>query len=222
MSDQVTVTDNPSNEDDAELLAMQKVYSALKPLPADGQQRVLKYVSERLNLAVDLPEKRRTREDFREDIPDRSEAPPARDSEAIADMNTGGDSDGINPVAQKWLRRNGIQTANIESIFSLTGDEIDLISESVPGDSKRARVRSVVLLTSAAAYLASGAARVSDEKLREILRHYDAYDRPNFATHLKDLAAEVSGTKEHGYSLTPRGLAAAAQLLKQMAKDGEK
>jgi hypothetical protein len=40
----------------------------------------------------------------------------------------------------------------------------------------------------------------------------------NFTKHLKDLAADVSGAKGSGYTLTPRGLAAATALVKQMTQ----
>ena len=222
MSDQVG-TENPHDEDDAELSAMQRVYSALKSLPADGQQRVIDYVCKRLSLSPEQFRGRGTgRQEPRQDVAELTELPPARDSDAIADLDSDDDSDGINPVAQKWLRRNGISTKSLETIFSIAGDEIDLISESVPGGSKKSRMKSVALLANAAAYLASGAARISDEKLREALRHYDAYDPTNFASYLKDLAAEVTGTKENGYTLTPRGLAGAATLLKEIIKKSDK
>jgi hypothetical protein len=218
MSDQVE-NENPHDEDDAELSAIQKVYSALKSLPTDGQQRVIDYVFNRLSLSREQFQDRGTgRHESRRDVAETTELPPARDSDAIADLDSDDDSDGINPVAQKWLRRNGISTKGLETIFSIAGDEIDLISESVPGGNKKSRMKSVALLANAAAYLASGAARITDEKLREALRHYDAYDPTNFASYLKDLAAEVTGTKENGYTLTPRGLAGAATLLKEITK----
>jgi hypothetical protein len=218
MSDQVG-TENPPNDDDAELSAMQKVYSALKSLPTDGQQRVIDYVCKRLSLSPEqFQDQGTSRHESRRDAAEATELSPARNSDAIADLDSDDDSDGINPVAQKWLRRNGIPTKSLETIFSIAGDEIDLISESVPGGSKKSRMKSVALLANAAAYLASGAARITDDKLREALRHYDAYDPPNFARDLKDLAAEVTGTKENGYTLTPRGLAGAATLLKEITK----
>lgn len=225
MSDQVGSIEDSHDEDDAELSAMQKVYSALKSLPTDGQQRVLDYVSKRLSLSPEQFRDRRTNHhDQGQDVSDSTEMQPSRDSDAIADLDSGDDSDGISPVAQKWLRRNGISTQSLETIFSIGGDEIDLIteSESVPGESKKSRMKNVALLVGAAAYLASGAARITDKKLREALRHYDAYDGPNFATYLKDLSADVTGTKENGYSLTPRGLAGSATLLKEMTKKSDK
>lgn len=224
MSDQIGKSENPPDGDDAELSAMQKVYSALKSLPSDGQQRVLDYVCKRLSLSTEqFGERAASRYERRKDLAESTEIPPARDSDAIADLDSSDDSDGINPVAQKWLRRNGLSAKSLETIFSIGGDEIDLISESVPGgSSKKARMKSVALLTSAAAYLASGAARVTDEKLREALRHYDAYDATNFASYLKGLGAEVTGTRENGYTLTPRGMASAATLLKGISKQSAK
>lgn len=223
MSDQVGNRENLPDGDDVELSAMQKVYSALKNLPPDGQQRVLDYLCKRLSLSpTSFGESVASRHERRQDVADVPEIPPSRDSDAIADLDSGDDSDGISPVAQKWLRRNGLSAKGLEVIFSIGGDEIDLVSESVPGESKKSRMKSVVLLASAAAYLGNGAARVTDEKLREALRHYDAYDGPNFATYLKGLAAEVSGTRENGYTLTPRGLASAATLLKEISKKSGK
>jgi hypothetical protein len=223
VSDQVGNIENSNDGEDAELAAMQKVYSALKSLPPDGQQRVVDYVCKRLSLSSEHSRERVTgRDERRQEMAESTEIPPARDSEAIADLDSGDDSDGINPVAQKWLRRNGLSAKGLEAIFSIGGDEIDLISESVPGESKKSRMKNVVLLASAAAYLASGAARVTDDKLREALRHYDAYDGANFSHYLKGLAAEVTGSRENGYTLTPRGLAGAATLLKEVAKKPSK
>jgi hypothetical protein len=64
--------------------------------------------------------------------------------------------------------------------------------------------------------LHSGAARITHQQIKEVSLHYDAYDGTNFAAYLKDFAAEVSGTKEAGYSLTPRGMSAATELVKQL------
>ncbi len=69
-----------------------------------------------------------------------------------------------------------------------------------------------------AAYLSTGVARVSHEQLKEACLHYDAFDPANFATHMKDFAAEASGTKESGYTLTARGLTAATEIIKSIVK----
>jgi hypothetical protein len=95
-------------------------------------------------------------------------------------------------------------------------DEIDLIAKTVPGKGKRDKMRSVFLLKGAAAYLGTGAARVTHEQIKEACLHYDAFDVANFAVNLRSLSGEVSGTKEAGYTLTPRGLASATEMVKAL------
>ena len=101
-------------------------------------------------------------------------------------------------------------------LFSLGVDEIDLVAKKVPGDNKKDRMHSVLLLKGIAAYLSSGVARFTHQQLKEACLHYDAYDGNNFASYLKDFAGEVSGTKSGGYTLTPRGLTAATEMIKDL------
>ena len=129
--------------------------------------------------------------------------------------------DGINAIAQKWMKRNSLGVAQLSTIYSLGGDEIDLIAQSIPGKSKRQRMRNVLLLKAIAAYLGGGAARIAHEQLKETCLHYDALDSANFATHLKSFASDVSGTKHSGYTLTQRGVAAATDLIKQLIAANE-
>ena len=119
---------------------------------------------------------------------------------------------------KKWMQRNGLSMSSLSKIFSVGEDEIDLIAKSVPGKSKKTRTHSVILLKGVAAYLGSGAARISHQQIKETCLHYDAYDSPNFAAYLKDFASEITGTKQSGYTLTARGLAAATELAKEMTQ----
>jgi hypothetical protein len=47
-------------------------------------------------------------------------------------------------------------------------------------------------------------------------RFAHVYDSPNFSKTLKEFAPEISGSKESGYTLTARGLANAAGVVKEM------
>ena len=199
---------NPSG--DAEFEAMRAVYAALKGLDKDGQNRVLVYVCQRLSLVRPSETQSPARTP-----PDRDREPAPEVSSDVSQQGND-DADGISPVAQKWIRRNGLKSAQLSALFSLGGDEIDLVATSIPGKSRADRVRSVMLLKGIAAYLSSGAARVSDDKLREACAHYDAYDVTNFTKQLKAIAAEATGTRESGYTLTARGIAQATELIRQM------
>jgi hypothetical protein len=203
---------------DAEFEAMRAIYAALKDLDADAQKRVLDYVTKRLSLSFETRNERAgssfSPRELAEEVAEKRDGPPDDAEDA------GDEFEGVSPVAQKWARRNGLTAAQLFKLFSLGVDEIELVAKSVPGSSKREKMHSVLLLTGAASYLGTGAARMTDEKVRETLGHYNAYDASNFATYMKAFAPEVTGSKDGGYVLTARGLAAAAELVKQATGGG--
>lgn len=203
-------------EPDKEILAITTVYAALKELDAPAQSRVIEYVLKKLNLTLQTDNLERTENkepaaETNSFDDDQSKSQNALPKDSSADEFTG-----VSPVAQRWIQRNGLRAEQLSSIFSLGGDEIDLVANKVPGGSSKARMRSVLLLKGVAAYLGGGAARFTHDKVKETCVHYDAYDSANFATYLKKLVAEVSGSKESGYTLTARGLANAVVLVKEM------
>lgn len=199
---------------DPELAAISAVVNAVRELDSSTRQRVIDYVIGRFNL-------RRMSSDPEEPLPNSEVASGDRHSSSanppvlIADKDDDG-LEGISPVARRWMSRNGINSNDLGLLFSLGIDEIDLVSKAVPGKSKRQKMRSVMLLKGIAAYLGTGAARISHEQFKEACEHYDATDLANFASNLKRMASEVGGTKESGYTLTARGLSAATDLVKSL------
>src|SRR5262245_6007561 len=201
-------------EPDQEILAITTVYAALKDLDAAAQRRVIDYVLKKLNLTLDVS-KREEEQPLNETPTLSPDTSHAGKSETYK-VSAGDECASISPVAQRWMQRNGLRAEQLSAIFSLGGDEIDLVANKVPGKSSRARMRNVFLLKGVAAYLGSGAARFPHDKVKETCVHYDAYDRPNFSKNLKEFASEVSGSKESGYTLTARGLTSAASVVKEM------
>jgi hypothetical protein len=198
-----------------EMESMATIYAALQKLDSAGQRWVLRCVMDRLG--IDVGGRFEREPDRSADEPQVTIAPIA--STPVAPTGTSEPSvstDGISPVASKWMVRNGLTAASLSSLYSLGLDEIDLVARDVPGTSKKDRMRSVLLLKGIASYLSTGVARVTDEKIREACIHYDAFDRPNFAKHLRDFAREVGGTRESGYTLTAAGLAAATDIIKDL------
>lgn len=201
---------------DPEISAIAIVYDSLQSLEPSAQVRVLQYVAGKLGMASSAPGMRPDIQGSVHLDPDPiPEATPPQSEQPEPSSDT---SDGISAIAQKWMRRNGLVHLQLSRLFSVNGDEIDLIAESVPGDCKKAKTRSVALLKGVAAYLATGAPRVSHKDLKETCLHYDAFDTNNFASYIKDFSAEVSGSKQSGYALTPRGLAAATELIKKVVQ----
>jgi hypothetical protein len=200
---------------DPEIQAISAVYSALSKLDSDAQRRVLDYVAGKLGITrssgpgseSDYTGGLETREILR---PSPSPTPEVDRGEA---------AEGISSVALKWMKRSGFSASGLSSLFSLGVDEIDLVAKTVPGEGKKDRMHSVLLLKGIAAYLSTGVPRVTHEQLKEACLHYDAYDS-NFSTYLKNFAAEASGTKGSGYTLTPRGLTSATETIKSMTTPG--
>lgn len=124
---------------------------------------------------------------------------------------------GIHPLAQQWLKRNGIAAdERLSAVVSIDHAEVDITVDDLPDTTAKARMRSVFLLRGIAAYLATGDWRFDDSSARRTCRHYNAYDPSNFSSYLRDLSIEVMGDKETGYTLTARGQKAAAELLRAL------
>jgi hypothetical protein len=196
-----------------EIEAIKVVHDALKDLDAAVQGRVLRYVSEMLDISAPvLPVSMPTAISD----PDSDKQPVQAAVPMATALSDAADADGISQVALKWMRRSNLNPTALQSLFSLGIDEIDLVANQIPGSGKRDRMRNVLLLKGIAAYLGTGVARISYEQLKEACLHYNAYDRPNFARYLKSFAADVGGTKDAEYTLTARGLNAATELIKGM------
>lgn len=208
-------TPTPDTTVDPEITAIGVVYAGLKDLEADAQQRVLDFVVRKLKLRVG-PSGPAHEEKHSAALRDE-ETRQNRSGHEQEELDDNGESDGISSVAKKWMRRNGLQPEKLSSVFSLGVDEIDLVAKSVPGKGKKERMRNVFLLKGVANYLGTGSPRFTYDEVKEALVHYDAYDSSNFAAFAKTLSADVSGSKESGYTLTARGLTNATTLLKEIA-----
>lgn len=195
---------------DPEIEAIAQVNAALSGLEPGAQQRVIDYVSQKLGL-VDV---RHSRTDV---FTDDDEVNQSIRSPIDSGQSKASDAlDDISSVAKKWMKRNGLTSESLSALFSIGGDEIDLVAKKVPGQTKRDRMRSVLLLKGIAAYLASGAARITHEQAKEACLHYDAFDSANFSKYLRGMASEISGANKSGYTLTARGMAAATELIHQV------
>lgn len=205
---------------DPEISAISGVYETLKSLNSDAQLRVLNYVMDKLSLRLATGRARDSEEDITGG--EETEAAPKPGPEALRGAEVDAEeTDGISPAGRKWMKRNDLTVDDLSAIFSIGGEEIDLILKKVPGDGKAKKMRSVFLLKGLAAYLASGAARFAHKDVKETLLAYDAFDAANFAKFLRGLSAEISGSKDTGYSLVARGLASATAMVKQILGKAE-
>lgn len=204
---------NADSEQPAELLAVSAIYAALKDLDPAAQNRALRYAAEMLGLNLISSDRPSIATESNENLTERThiETPTVLPASQASE-----ETEGINAVALKWLKRSGIELTKLQELFSLGIDEIDLVAKNVPGTSKRERLKNVLLLKGIAAYLSSGTPRVSAQQLKEASLHYGAYDVANHARYLSQFSAEAGGTKETGYTLTARGITTATELVKSL------
>lgn len=207
------MTQSTEHDDvDQELAAIAIIIKALSGLDHQQKINVFEYIGRRfqfqkINSQIETPNLQ---------LNSQTGELPNAEKVSVGNDNNEGSEDGISPIAQKWLSRNGLNSKGMSSLFSLGFDEIDLVAKEIPAINLKDKMRMVMLLKGIAGYLGSGTSRISDNDLRETCRHYSAYDSKNFATYIKDFSSEISGTKETGYSLTPRGMTAATEIIKQI------
>ncbi|MEZ5283890.1 MAG: hypothetical protein R2712_03575 [Vicinamibacterales bacterium] len=213
--------DKMEQEQDLELEAMARVYAALKPLESEAQVRVLDYVERRLALKRGSPPSQATTT-TQQPAAATQEPTSVTEPEPEDTLDVGADGlDGVSPLAQKWMKRNGLTPAQMSELYSLGVDEIDLVAQSVPGDTTKDKLRSVLLLQGVAALLNGGTARITHDRLKQASVDYNADAGTNFAKHMKSFASEVSGSKEAGYTLTTKGLNSAKELIVKMTTSAD-
>ena len=200
---------------DPEIAAISTVYQAVSSLDSAAQLRVLRYVAGKLGVSPLIEQAPSIDASWNAE----SLLEPSVPNTTRPELD---DDDGISPVALKWMKRNGLSADNLSSLFSLGVDEIDLVAKEIPGKGKKDRCFNVVLLKGIAEYLASGAARITQEQIKEACLHYDAFDAANFATYLKSFAPDLSGSKSSGFTLTARGLTNATALIKEITQTNAK
>src|SRR5882724_2376275 len=125
-----------------EVAAISAAHEALKNLEPEVQGSGMDYVARMLKIGAPTPDSEFPSDQQREEIAvEKLEERAPSGSKAEV-----GGPEGISPVAYKWMKRNGLTAAVVSTVFSIGGDEIDLIAKTIPGKSKRDRMHSVLLL----------------------------------------------------------------------------
>jgi len=141
-----------ANHGASEIDAIGKVFEALRGIDSSAQNRVLRYVAEMLGLRLQTP-------DVAQEESSEQSSMVLPHMSAAGDAQAADEAEGINSVALKWMKRSGLHPKGLQNFFSLGIDDIDLVAKLVPGDNKKERMRSVLLLKAIAAYLSTGVPR---------------------------------------------------------------
>jgi len=120
-----------NQEEDPEITAIGIVFNALKDLDAAAQDRVLSFVTRKLGLRTES--KAAKGEHDSPTTPATRQEPDKSSNEEREQQPEDSQLDGVSSIAVKWMKRCGFTADQLSRIFSLGGDEIDLISKKVPG-----------------------------------------------------------------------------------------
>jgi len=119
--------------------------------------------------------------------------------------------------AQAWLKQNGVDREQLEHVFQIDGDLVELIAV-VPGRTDKERTLNVYILIGIKRMLATGDSSFDDKTARKACKDLGCYNETNHSSYLKDKGNRIAGSKETGWKLTAPGLAEGAALIKEVAR----
>jgi hypothetical protein len=125
--------------------------------------------------------------------------------------------DGLSPKALVWAKKSAITIDQLEHVFAIESDSVEVIAARAPGNSKRLQTIEGYVLCGLASFLASGDPSFTDDNARTVCKKLGAFDASNHFNYMRGLGNLVGGSKEVGWKLTNPGLSRAAELVKQIA-----
>jgi len=128
---------------------------------------------------------------------------------------------GISPKATAWMSKYSVTEDQLERVFSMDADSVDVIAAKLPGKSKRQQTVQAYLLCGLKSYLRSGDMTFTDKDAREICDKVGCYDIANHSNYLKAFGNFISGGKDQGWRLTNPGLSEAAKVIKQLGEGSD-
>jgi hypothetical protein len=178
---------------------MGELYELLKPLDADERNKCLQAVMILLGEPVQGVVK---------NTPSASAG--VSSTSTVRDEEIGGER------LKKWMIQHKLGRDEIDQLFHIDGDMVELIEDSVPGRSKRDMTINCYLLVGIRNLIQSDEPKFEDKEALDYCHVTQAYDKNNHTKHRQSLGNRVSGDRASGYGLTVPGLRDAARLIKAM------
>lgn len=176
---------------------VEQVYKVMSPLDADQRARVIKSVSALFG-------------DFVPDAGKQSQHGTGASEQRLSDQRW-------KPQVAGWMKRNGIEERHLEQIFHVEGEQVSIIADVVPGESKREQTVNCYVLEGVRAYIETGSSKFSDEAADELCKRLGCRDKTNHATNRSSAGNKLTGDKRTGFTLVAPGLNYGATLIKSMA-----
>jgi hypothetical protein len=177
------------------LEAVPKIVEVLSPLSSEERQRAIA-------AAMLL---------FGEPVPNiASGKTPIKDQNLQAE-------DGISGKALVWMKKSSITREQLDHVFSIENDSIDVIASKMPAFGKRQQTVKAYIICGIKSFLKAGEPAFSDEEGRELCRKVGCYDVANHTNYRKAFGNFIGGSKDSGWKLSNPGLSEGAQIIKQLA-----
>jgi len=128
-----------------------------------------------------------------------------------------GDLNNLPPRARLWMKQNSVTAEQLQQVFHISENGVEVIAPHLPGKSKKEQTYSAYILTGIAQLLATGNASFEDKSARDLCERSGCYDSANHSVHLRNRGNEFTGTKEKGWTLTTPGLRGGADLVKELS-----
>ena len=127
--------------------------------------------------------------------------------------------EGICTKAANWMKKNAVTREQLDHVFSIEADSIDVIAARMPESGKRKQTVQAYVLCGIRSFLRNGDLNFNDADARELCSRVGCYDAPNHAAYTTAFGNLITGSKEAGWRLTNPGLSVGAQIIKQLAPE---
>jgi len=128
-------------------------------------------------------------------------------------------SGGISGKAVAWMKKNTIEREQLEHVFSIEDDSIDVIAARMPASGKRQQTVQAYVLCGLKSFLRTGEPAFTDSDGRELCNKVGCYDVANHSNYRKAFGNLLNGSKDSGWKLTNPGLSEAVKIVKMLVPE---
>jgi hypothetical protein len=183
-------------------------------MPADSANSAVDAVSKLIKVLQPLtPEDRQRAITATMVLLGQTNAPPVALKAPIDVMGSG---DGISGKALAWMSKNSISRDQLDHIFTVEPEAIDVIASRMPGSSKRQQTVQAFVICGLKAFIRSGDPAFTDKDARELCQKVGCYDTANHSNYMKAFGNLIAGSKDGGWKLTNPGLSEAVKIVKEL------
>jgi hypothetical protein len=126
---------------------------------------------------------------------------------------------GISVKALAWMKKYAVTREQLEQVFSIESDSIDVIASKMPESGKRKQTVQAYVICGLKSFLKTGDPNFTDAEARELCINIGCHDMANHANYTKKFGSLIIGSKDAGWKLTHPGLAEGAKIVKHLTSE---